>query len=93
MGNLYVVKIKRKENKIMKNKTLPKYKDYIGTIEYDETDKIYWGEILGIEDSVSYHGENPNDLYTHYKIAVNDYLDFLKSKVKGDSSERSNKNI
>lgn len=58
------------------------YKGYQGTIEYDYKDNIHYGKLLGIEDFVNYHAENVNDLYEHYKNAINDYIEIKKELSK-----------
>lgn len=55
-----------------------KYKQYIGSIEYDPEDEIYYGELLGIDDSVSYHADSIIDLEKHYHETVDDYIGFKK---------------
>lgn len=32
------------------------YKGFVGSIEYDEDDDIYYGTLINIEDLVNYHG-------------------------------------
>lgn len=54
------------------------YKGYIGSIEYDPEDKIHYGHLLGIDDSVNYHGRTGLELYKHYREAVDDYIEFKK---------------
>ena len=54
------------------------YKGYIGSIEYDTRDKIHYGSLFNIEDSVSYHANNIVDLYEQYKLAVDDYIELCK---------------
>ena len=34
------------------------YKDYVGSIEFSEEDKIFYGKVLGIRSLISYEGEN-----------------------------------
>lgn len=55
------------------------YKGYVGSIEYDLEDSIYYGSLLDIMDSISYHADNVLDLFEHYCQAVDDYIDFKKS--------------
>lgn len=53
------------------------YRGYVGSIEYDVEDKIHYGSLLNIKDSISYHADNVIDLYEHYKLAVDDYIDLI----------------
>jgi predicted HicB family RNase H-like nuclease len=51
-----------------------KYKDYIGSIEYNPKDKCLFGKLLFIDDLISYEGEKINDLEHNFKDAVDDYI-------------------
>lgn len=53
------------------------YKGYIGSIEYDSEDNLYYGELLNIDDSVNYHADSIIDLEKHYHEAVDDYIDLM----------------
>lgn len=59
------------------------YKGYIGSIEYDPEDKIYYGEILNIDDSVCYHDTDIIDLGKRSHEAVDNYIEFKKEIGKG----------
>lgn len=61
---------------------LTEYKGYKGTIEYDYKDNIHYGSLLDIEDSISYHAENVEDLYEHYKNAIDNYIERKKELKK-----------
>lgn len=50
------------------------YRGYIGSIEYDPEDKLYYGNLLNTKDSVSYHADNIVDLEKHYRRAIDDYI-------------------
>jgi len=55
-----------------------KYKGYTGTMSYCTEDNIYYGELVGIEDSVSYHSEEGVvELQNAFIDAVDDYIDIL----------------
>ena len=47
------------------------YKGYVGSIEFSEEDKIFYGKVLGIRSLISYEGENATEL-------VDDYLELCK---------------
>lgn len=53
------------------------YKGYVGSIEYDSEDKLYYGSLL-IEDFVNYHAYNLIDLEKVFHNAVDDYIEFKK---------------
>ena len=51
-----------------------KYKDFIGSVEYSEPDKILFGKVLGIRGLISYEGENVEELEKDFKDGINHYL-------------------
>ena len=70
------------------------YKGFIGSIEYNPEDKIYYGHLLYIDDLVNYHGKTGEELYKHYCEAIDDYIEFKKEigkdlvcVVKGEQNE------
>lgn len=56
----------------MKNRLT--YKGYTGTVEFSTDDKVFFGKIEGIDDLVSYEGENIFALENSFIEAVEDYL-------------------
>jgi predicted HicB family RNase H-like nuclease len=50
------------------------YKGYYARIEFDPDDLIFVGRIAGIDDVVSFHADNANDLIAAFHEAVNDYV-------------------
>lgn len=58
------------------------YKGYKGTIEYDYEDNIHYGKLLNIEDFVNYQADKVEDLYEHYKNAIDDYIEIKKELKK-----------
>jgi predicted HicB family RNase H-like nuclease len=51
------------------------YKNYTAKIEYDPTDKIFVGHIIGIRDIVGFHGETVTELEAAFQEAVHHYLE------------------
>ena len=62
----------------MKNNNLLKYKNYIGSVEYDLTDKCLFGKVLFIDDLVTYEGNTIEELENAFKLMVDDYLETFK---------------
>lgn len=58
------------------------YRGYIGSIEYDQEDKLYYGKLLNTRDFVNYHADNIMSLERHYHEAVDDYIEFKKEVGK-----------
>ena len=61
------------------------YRGHIGSIEYDEEDKLLYGKITDIKDFVNYHANSIIDLEKHYKEAVDDYID-LKKEIETNNT-------
>ncbi|MCC8196462.1 MAG: type II toxin-antitoxin system HicB family antitoxin [Ruminococcus sp.] len=51
-----------------------KYKDYVGSVEFSESDGVFFGKVMGIRALVSYEGETAKDLVEDFRGAVDDYL-------------------
>ena len=68
----------------MKNDKVLKYKNYIGSVEYDLTDKFLFGKILFIDDLVTYEGNTIEDLEKAFHDMVDDYLKKLVKNHKKD---------
>ena len=52
------------------------YKDYVGSLEYSEEDKVFHGKLIGIKDLVSYEGDSATSLIADFHESVDEYLDF-----------------
>ena len=57
-----------------------KYKDFIGSVEYSETDKVLFGKVQGIRGLISYEGETVEELEKDFKDGVNNYLKVCEEK-------------
>ncbi len=55
-----------------------KYKDYVARIEFDEDDRIFVGRLAGIDDIVSFHGTNVDELETAFHESVDHYIEVSK---------------
>jgi predicted HicB family RNase H-like nuclease len=50
------------------------YKGYTARAEFDARDNIFVGRILGIPESITFHGETVAQLTRDFRVAVNHYL-------------------
>ena len=57
-----------------------KYKNFIGSVEYNETDKILFGKVLGIRGLISYEGQNVDELEQDFRAGIDEYLEVCKEK-------------
>lgn len=57
-----------------------KYKNFIGSVEYSETDKILFGKVQGIRGLISYEGQNVEELEQDFRAGIDEYLEVCKEK-------------
>lgn len=62
-------------------------KGYKARVEFDPRDNIFVGRVLGIEDSISFHGATVAELKEHFAAAINHYL--ADCKASGRKPEKS----
>lgn len=70
-------------------KDILQYKDYIGSVHFNADDEVFFGKIEGIDDLVSFEGNNVIDLKHAFEEAVDDYLSLCKET--GKKTEKSYK--
>ena len=61
-------------------KNIMKYKNYYGSIEYDENDLIFFGKLEFIRALVTYQGESAKEIRKEFESAVNDYLELCEQE-------------
>ncbi|VAW11308.1 hypothetical protein MNBD_BACTEROID03-277 [hydrothermal vent metagenome] len=52
-----------------------KYEDYFGSVKFSAEDGVLYGEIIGINDLVTYEGTSIDALKSAFEEAVDDYLE------------------
>jgi predicted HicB family RNase H-like nuclease len=50
------------------------YKGYKARIEFDQRDDIFMGKIVGIADTITFHGETVKELRADFEAAVDHYV-------------------
>jgi len=63
-------------------KNMLTYNGYFGSVEYCEVDNILHGKIIGINDSITYHGDSVKSLKKSFIEAVDDYLEICAATGK-----------
>lgn len=58
------------------------YKGYVGSVEFSEEDRIFYGKVMGIRSLISYEGENAKELLENFHGAVDDYLETCQAEGK-----------
>ncbi|MCL2872401.1 MAG: type II toxin-antitoxin system HicB family antitoxin [Betaproteobacteria bacterium] len=56
------------------------HKGYIARIEFDDSDGIFVGRILGTRDIISFHADTVAKLRKEMKAAVDDYLAYCQER-------------
>ena len=67
------------------------HKGYTARIEYDDDDEIFFGQILGIRDFVSFHADSVSELKLAFQESVDDYLETCKKIGKEPNKPYSGK--
>lgn len=50
------------------------YKNFVGSIEFSESDGVFFGKVIGIRSLISYEGSTEKELADNFRSAVDDYL-------------------
>ncbi len=59
-----------------------KYKDYVGSVQYNAEDRVFHGKLELITDLVTYEGTSVDELETAFKEAVDEYVEFCQEMGK-----------
>ncbi|KAF3981355.1 MAG: type II toxin-antitoxin system HicB family antitoxin [Methylococcales symbiont of Hymedesmia sp. n. MRB-2018] len=62
-----------------KNKQQLSYKNYLGSVNFDLEEYIIYGEIMFINDLVTYEATSITQLKNEFELAVDDYIDTCKT--------------
>ena len=54
------------------------YKGYIGKVNYDEDNHIFFGEVINTRTVITFQGESVAELEAEFKASVDDYLEWCK---------------
>ena len=67
--------------------SLLEYKGYHAKIEYDSEDDIFVGEVIGINDSLNFHGSSLTELKKSFADSIENYLELCRSIGKAPEKE------
>lgn len=67
--------------------SLLEYKGYHAKIVYDSEDDIFVGEVIGINDSLNFHGTSIVELKRSFVDSIENYLELCKSIGKAPEKE------
>lgn len=58
------------------------YKGYVGVIEFDDEDNIFYGEVINTRDVITFQGKSVAELRKALKDSVDSYLKFCAKRGK-----------
>jgi len=59
-----------------------KYKGFLGNVTYDDEAKILHGEVVGINDVITFQAKDADTIEVEFKASVDDYLAFCEAEGK-----------
>src|SRR5438128_1526434 len=59
-----------------------RYKNYIGKVTYDEDEKLFYGEKIGMKDMITFQGRSVEELEQAIKDSVEVYIEWCKERGK-----------
>lgn len=70
------------------------YQGYVGTVEFSEKDRVFFGKVLGIRSLLSYEGTTGEELINDFHGVIDDYLMMCEEKsIKPEKSYKGSFNI
>jgi predicted HicB family RNase H-like nuclease len=67
------------------------YKGYFAKISFDERDNIFWGKVIGINDSITFEGETVRQLIEDFHNGIDHYLADCKREGRNPDKPYSGK--
>jgi predicted HicB family RNase H-like nuclease len=58
------------------------YKEFIGSVHFSDTDRVFHGKIEGIDDLVTFEGQSVDELTSAFREAADDYIALCKETSK-----------
>ncbi len=63
-------------------KNVLEYRGYTGSVEFSGQDKVFFGKLIGIRDTVTFEADTVRKLVRAFEESVDDYLSTCKLKGK-----------
>ena len=51
-----------------------KYKGYIGSVEFSESDQVYYGQVQNVHSLLSYEGNSERELFNDFCDVIEEYI-------------------
>ena len=70
------------------------YKDYVGTVEWYDDENIFKGEVLRLNNHLTYQGKDIKELRDNFHKCINNYLEVCeKNNIKREIPFKGSFNI
>ena len=63
------------------------YKGYHADVKYSDEDKLFIGEVIGLNDTLAFHGSSVSELEAMFRQSVDNYLDMCREFGKKPEKE------
>jgi predicted HicB family RNase H-like nuclease len=75
-------------------KNMMEYKGYLGSVNYNDEDEIFYGKVEYIRSLVSYEGHDVESLRASFQESIDDYLQLCQEKeIKPEKPFKGSFNI
>ncbi len=54
------------------------YKGYVGSVEYDEENRVFTGTVINTRTVITFHGSSVDELEREFRASVEDYLQWCR---------------
>ena len=54
------------------------YKGYVGSVEYDDENRVFTGTVINTRTVITFHGSSVDELEKEFRASVEDYLQWCK---------------
>jgi predicted HicB family RNase H-like nuclease len=70
----------------MRGMAMIEYKGYRATVDFDGEARVFYGEVIDLNDVITFQGESVKELEQAFHDSVDDYLEFCKER--GEKPEK-----
>ena len=64
-----------------------KYRGYHGQIEFSAEDNLFIGHVIGIQDSLNFHGSSIDEITSSFHVCIDGYLEMCKTYGRAPDKE------
>ena len=67
------------------------YKGYFAKVEFDDEADIFHGEVINLQDVVTFQGQTVDELHKAFRDSIDDYLEFCAQRGEEPAKPYSGK--